>query len=1538
MNRIVSLLIIVLFSLFSQNLYAQVDCNPCKQGDKDKKEKDYKPGDEPLGEHNATVNASHDPNEIVGVMGYDANATDSLHWIMSAQTLSYTIRFENEPTFATAAAIKVEVRLPIDANIDVSTIGIGSFGWGSHVFAVNGSPATYQKRIDLSAETGMFVDVVAGRDLARNEVFWIFQTINPFTGLPPTGIHDGFLAINDSTHAGEGFVTFTVKPRSNIQTGDSIVAQATIVFDVNEEIPTNRWLNMIDTEAPQTHMALQPNTTLDSVHVTFIGADAGSGIRLYRLYASQDYNSLQLLGSYAPDSNVMLPIDLGSNYQFYCLGEDNVGNVEALRDQPDTTYGSDQVVINSSVFPLGRGTVSGSGNYTVNSTASLQAVPVDGYHFLRWSESGRTLSSDSNYAFTADRSKQLTAHFALNEYTLQTIAAVGSEIEVRDSKGNLVTNGATVRHFDTLTVTANAQTCYTLGSLTNNGQSIGTNGIVVVTGTPTIATTATSNSVTQVAIADTTCPGMGFNSYGFNILGTATQTSGTSTFTNTSTGADGCDSVTTLNLTIRNAHNITFNPNGGNGTVRTQQVCDGATEALLGNNFTNDGFNFMGWSSNQSASEAEYLDGAFVNTTSDMTLYAVWTTACTHKTRTEVRTVCGNFAFRGQTLAESGTYGDTVFNAVGWKCDSIYLLNLTVRLNSYTYDTITACGSYQWIDNRTYTTSNDEIVYSLTNTVGCDSIKMLNLTITPDATLSYNANGGNGMMNAFTICTGEQAATAENLFTRVKYIFSGWAITPNGEVVYNNGDFITLTENTTLYAVWIPACYDVFDTIQIASCEQYTFDSRTLTASGIYSKQKYGVIAGGCDSSQVLDLTINHATMSNDSVIACDSYSWYGNTYTTSGTSSYQTQNAMGCDSTVTLHLTINQSSSVVETAVACNSYTWHGQTYNASTTTPTYITTNAMGCDSVTTLHLTISDCLYATESITTCDSYTWHGKVYTSTTSTPTFTTTSTAGCDSTVALHLTINYSNAAIESVDVCDSYNWHGTTYTVSTNTPTFSSQNIAGCDSVTTLNLTIRHSNAATETISACESYIWHGASYIASNNTATYTTQNVAGCDSVTTLNLTVNYSNTGIETQDVCDSYTWNGTTYTTSTTTPTFTSQNAAGCDSVTTLNLTIRYSNAATETQDVCDSYTWHGTTYTASTIMPTFTSQNAVGCDSVTTLNLIVRYSTTGIETVTSCDSYTWHGNTYTTSNNAATYTMQNAAGCDSIVTLNLTINNSNTGIDVVSACNSYTWIDGNTYTSSTTTSTFTSQNAMGCDSIITLYLTMLESLSATETVIACDSYTWHDIIYTSTTNTPTFTTTNATGCDSTVTLDLTINYSSTATETVTACDSCMWHGQTYTSSTNTPTYTTQNAMGCDSTVTLDLTIKHSVETTMTDTAESNYIWHGTTYTESGTYQWQGTTMEGCDSTVVLILVINSVGIEVIDCNGMIVNVYPNPTTGWITIDADDVLSVEVFDQAGRYIANYDNTNRIDLGGLATGNYMLKIYLQRGNSVQRVILK
>jgi hypothetical protein len=58
---------------------------------------------------------------------------------------------------------------------------------------------------------------------------------------------------------------------------------------------------------------------------------------------------------------------------------------------------------------------------------------------------------------------------------------------------------------------------------------------------------------------------------------------------------------------------------------------------------------------------------------------------------------------------------------------------------------------------------------------------------------------------------------------------------------------------------------------------------------------------------------------------------------------------------------------------------------------------------------------------------------------------------------------------------------------------------------------------------------------------------------------------------------------------------------------------------------------------------------------VQTIN-VIGGPTNSTEPIVACSSYNWHGTTYTSSNNTATWTGTNAAGCDSIVTLNLTIN------------------------------------------------------------------------------------------------------------------------------------------------------------------------------------------------------------------------------------------------------------------------------------------
>jgi hypothetical protein len=198
-------------------------------------------------------------------------------------------------------------------------------------------------------------------------------------------------------------------------------------------------------------------------------------------------------------------------------------------------------------------------------------------------------------------------------------------------------------------------------------------------------------------------------------------------------------------------------------------------------------------------------------------------------------------------------------------------------------------------------------------------------------------------------------------------------------------------------------------------------------------------------------------------------------------------------------------------------------------------------------------------------------------------------------------------------------------------------------------------------------------------------------------------------------------------------------------------------ASTITTSACNFYTLNDQTYTASGTYKQ-TLVNAAGCDSIVTLNLTINQSSGGTDVITACDEYTWIDDIkYTSSNNSATFKLINAAGCDSTVTLNLIINQSSSGTDVITACAEYTWIDGIKYTSSNNSATFKLINAAGCDSTVTLNLTINQSSGGTDVITACDEYTWIDgIKYTSSNNTASFKLINAAGCDSIVTLNLTI--------------------------------------------------------------------------------------------------------------------------------------------------------------------------------------
>ena len=676
------------------------------------------------------------------------------------------------------------------------------------------------------------------------------------------------------------------------------------------------------------------------------------------------------------------------------------------------------------------------------------------------------------------------------------------------------------------------------------------------------------------------------------------------------------------------------------------------------------------------------------------------------------------------------------------------------------------------------------------------------------------------------------------------------------------------------------------------------------------------------------------------------------------------------------------------DTRAECSQITWlDGNTYsyNNNTATYTYVGGAASGCDSVVTLNFTRLYPKQGTDTQIACNSYLWiDGNTYTSTNTTAKDTLVGAAanGCDSIVTLNLMILNSATGTDLQTACNSYLWtDGNTYTANNNTAkdTIVGGAFNGCDSIVTLNLTILNSATGTDVQTACNSYLWtDGNTYTSNNITVKDTLVGAAanGCDSIVTLNLTIFNTITSTDTRTECSPFVWiDGNTYTTNNTTAkdTIVGGSFNGCDSIVTLNLTILNSTTGTDVQTACNSYLWtDGNTYTANntTAKDTIVGGAFNGCDSIVTLNLTILNNATGTDVQTACNSYLWaDGNTYTANNTTAKDTLIGAAanGCDSIVTLNLTILNSATGTDVQTACNSYLWTDGNTYTSNNTTAkdTIIGGSVNGCDSIVTLNLTILNSAIGTDVQTACNSFLWIDgNTYTAnnTTAKDTIVGGAANGCDSIVTLNLTIfNGNVTGTDTRTECSPFVWiDGNTYTTNNTTAkdTLVAGAANGCDSIVTLNLTIT-TVDTSVTQAGtnlsanelvatyqwldcDNNYaVIPGETFRTyyvlaDGNYAVE-VTYYGCvDTSSCYNVIVSSVAENTVNNN---ITIYPNPVKDQLTITTknEKITSIKIINVTGKTIKVFtENITTINVADLPKGLYLLQIQTEKGMSVKRFI--
>jgi hypothetical protein len=529
----------------------------------------------------------------------------------------------------------------------------------------------------------------------------------------------------------------------------------------------------------------------------------------------------------------------------------------------------------------------------------------------------------------------------------------------------------------------------------------------------------------------------------------------------------------------------------------------------------------------------------------------------------------------------------------------------------------------------------------------------------------------------------------------------------------------------------------------------------------------------------------------------------------------------VGCDSIITLNLTVRSLSagSISRTICGNERYTFNGVSLN---TTGTYLDTfvNSIGCDSFVTLNLTVLPT--STGSITTSicagTTYLFNG-VNRGVTGAYLDTFRNSVGCDSVVTLNLTVRpYSTGSI-TVSLCNggSYLFNGVLRTASgIYLDTF--RNVFGCDSVVSLSLTVRSISFGTFNLSICNgtSYLFNGINRTASG-TYRDTLINSFGCDSTVILNLTVRPLSSASISRTICNgsSYLFNGVNLTASGTYRD-TLINGFGCDSFLTLNLTVRAASTSSFAQTICNgaSYFYNGVNLTVSGIY-TDTFVNSLGCDSIRTLNLTVRPVAIGTMSSSICagSSYFFNGVNLTVAG-AYRDTLVTSAGCDSFLTLNLSVVPFLTATINRSICSgtSYLFNGVNLTTAGVYKDTF--RSVAGCDSILTLNLTVNATSTGTINRTICNgaSYSFNGVNLT-TSGTYKDTLVNATGCDSFVTLNLTVRPPSTGsiTRVITVGSSYLFNGVNL---TQPGTYrdTLTNSNGCDSVVTLILTVNTDIAT------------------------------------------------------------------------------------------------------------------------------
>ena len=222
-----------------------------------------------------------------------------------------------------------------------------------------------------------------------------------------------------------------------------------------------------------------------------------------------------------------------------------------------------------------------------------------------------------------------------------------------------------------------------------------------------------------------------------------------------------------------------------------------------------------------------------------------------------------------------------------------------------------------------------------------------------------------------------------------------------------------------------------------------------------------------------------------------------------------------------------------------------------------------------------------------------------------------------------------------------------------------------------------------------------------------------------------------------------------------------QAGSACEDLISNTVKVCVRTSSTQNKTICTSalpYTWDGLTFNSADTKVKNSLTNAAGCDSTATYILTTNDTVRNNIVASICQGQTYTLNGFNESvSGVYTKNLTTANSCDSIVILNLTVNDTARNNIVASICQGQTYtLNGfNEFISGVYTKNLTTTN--GCDSIVILDLTVNDTVLNNIVVSICQDeiYTLNGFNADSTgIYTQNLKTTN--GCDSIVTLDLTV--------------------------------------------------------------------------------------------------------------------------------------------------------------------------------------